>query len=327
MKRVIDKLSEWSFKKSSTVVTIGNFDGMHRGHQSIIRKAAAAAKKYGKKTVVLTFKPHPVALSGPGRNSFRTLMQPELKYELMRKLGIDFIVVADFNNRFSALSPDDFIEKIIAEKLGAFIVVVGMDFRFGYRKEGNIKHLREKGAVSGFSVETVKMENYGHVKIGSTYIRKLISKGDFKKASHLLGHKYCIMGIVTRGCGRGRKLEYPTANVSMPEGVLVPEGVFKVTAVVKGLAYGGVANIGFNPTFGETSAKTFEVHLVGFSKDIYGEEISVFFEKKIRDEKKFTGCFLLKKQIKKDICSSELCVRKNGEKEGDKKIRIEKPIQ
>ena len=303
---VLKKLTGLNFAGGSTVVALGNFDGVHRGHRKIISVAVAEAAKNGKKSVIVTFKDHTRKLVKNGAAELKKITPLKVKREIISGLGADFILELDFTSSISAMSPEQFTKKVLVDKLGVWRLVAGEDFRFGHGKKGNLGFLRAQGKIYGFGVKPVRAMKEAGQKISSSLLRELIAGGDFGKAHRLMGREFSVTGPVVRGKGIGRAMGLPTANVLVPADVLLPCGVFKVRAEVGGKAYGGVANSGKSPTFDRKAGRCrLEVHLLGFRGDVYGKEITVTFEKKIRKEKKFADALSLKSQICRDISFAE----------------------
>lgn len=285
-------------------LTIGNFDGVHCGHQALFRKVKDWANKLDGESVVVTFNPHPLQVLSPGNGpAFITLH--ERKLELIQKEGIDVTIVIPFNEDFAKLSATEFVRDILVGKIGAKAIVVGYDYRFGHGREGDIDFLKRLGKEYGFEVETVSgIEKDGNV-VSSTAIRQFIQEGDIKEANRLLGRAYEITGPVIKGRSRGgRLLGFPTANVRIPVQACPKRGIYAVQVEVGGKAYCGAANLGYNPTFGDEEL-SLEVHIFDFDQDIYGENITVRFVDRLRDEKKFSGPQELMAQIARDVARAK----------------------
>jgi riboflavin kinase/FMN adenylyltransferase len=276
-------------------VAIGNFDGVHRGHQALI----ARAKSLGGPLGVLIFEPHPQEFFRPDAPRFR-LTPFRAKARLLEKSGVDLLFALHFDAAFAALSADAFVETVLVQGLGVSRVIVGADFQFGRSRAGNVDMLRQRGRACGFDVVTFDLVGEGaDAKISSTRIREALRAGQPDVAATMLGHAWTVEGRVERGDQRGRTIGFPTANVSL-EGYLEPAlGVYAVRVELGGRQYDGVANFGRRPTFDKKDV-LLEVHIFGFEGDLYGQPIVVSFEAFLRPELKFSGLDALKAQIARD---------------------------
>ncbi|GAB4543917.1 MAG: bifunctional riboflavin kinase/FAD synthetase [Thermodesulfovibrionia bacterium] len=282
------------------VLTIGNFDGIHLGHQAIFKQVVQAAKREKGTSMVLTFQPHPLRVISPERAP-RQLTTFKDKVELIRGFGIDYLICINFTKEFSNIEAEDFVKRILVDKIGVKGVFIGSNYLFGRGRKGNPELLKRLGKAYGFSVTVVDELKIGDVTISSSKIRSLISNGKVEDASRLLGRPYSVMGTVIKGARRGRKiLHIPTANLTTPNELLPKDGVYAVTLNLEGKTYGGAANIGYNPTF-EDKRFSFEVHILDFNKDILGKDLRVNFIKRLRDEIRFNSPNELAEQLKKDI--------------------------
>lgn len=281
-------------------ITIGNFDGVHLGHQYIFKKLRSEARSAGAPSVVITFDPHPKMIIHPDRTPFYLITTLEEKIELIGKQGLDALVLIPFSLEFAKTSAADFICGILWEKLQSKKIFIGHDYSFGRGKEGNESLLKDFGTRLGFSVEVINAYNIGDIIISSTRVRNAILDGDVKTAAALLGRPYNLGGIVVEGHHRGEGLGYPTANIE-PEKVLVPsDGVYAVVANLEGNQHHAVLNIGTNPTFGDNK-RTIEVFLLDFKERIYGKFLDILFIEKLRGEVTFTGPEALVAQIRRDV--------------------------
>jgi riboflavin kinase/FMN adenylyltransferase len=285
------------FEKS--VVTLGNFDGLHLGHQELIGKVIARAREIGAASVVVTFRPHPLKILAPEKCPPLISIYEE-KIRLFEKLGIDVLVKIPFTRDFAKMSPEDFVKNILCDTLGAKEIFVGYNYRFGRGREGTIATLKTLGEKFDFSVREVEQVSLKGEVISSTKIRHLLSDGEVEHAARLLGRTYAITGIVVRGDGRGKGLGFPTANIAPKHSIVPADGVYAVRLFVRDKFYDGIANIGLRPTFGK-NVLAIEVHIFEFNEDIYGEEISLYFVGRIRKERKFAAAADLIKQIHADI--------------------------
>ncbi len=280
-------------------VTIGNFDGVHLGHRELLRRTVARAGAAGAAAVALTFTPHPVRFFSP-RSRFYEITTPEEKAELIGQTGIDTLVVEPFDGEVGRMWPADFAREVLARRLRARWVVVGYDFTFGRNRTGSPASLAELGRELGFDVEVVPPLMRGGAIVSSSRIRELLLAGRVREAGELLCRPYRLSGAVVTGAGRGRKLGFPTANVQYTQELVPLPGVYVVEAEVDGVRRRGVANVGFNPTFGENSLGV-EVYVLDFDGDLYGKSMSVSFRDRIRDERKFKSPDELARQIAKDV--------------------------
>lgn len=285
---------------TNPVLTIGNFDGVHRGHQALFEKVKAWAGRIDGKSVVMTFDPHPLRVLFPGKGP--ALLTPHArKLDLIAACGIDVTIVIPFTMGFSRITARDFVQGLLVEKIGAKGIVVGYDYRFGHGREGNIESLARMGEHYGFQVDPVGPIRVEDSLVSSTAIRQLIKEGDMREAARLLGRAFEIGGEVQLGRQRGgRLMGFPTANVRITSQAPPKSGVYVVEANVHGKWYGGAANLGYNPTFGDTDL-SLEVHIFDFDENIYGETISVRFIERLRSEKAFSGPQELSRQIEKDV--------------------------
>lgn len=281
------------------VIAIGEFDGIHLGHQDVIRRAIEIARSKGLPAALMTFHPHPREVLGKEQYSQYITPLSE-KLSLLEKTGVDRVYVVTFDEAFSQVRPDQFVHRVLNE-LRIDSVVVGFDFKFGYRGEGTAETLRELGGRE-LHVEIVPPFHQDGEKVSSTLVREQLESGGIEKTSQLLGRNYSVCGTVVRGDGRGRTIGFPTANIELSEPYIVPKtGVYAVEVTVRQKRYYGVMNIGYKPTFqtGE-HAVTLEVHIFDFDEMIYDEPISVRFNAYLRPERKFGSKDELVDQIHRD---------------------------
>ncbi len=299
--KVIENLSELKAPLENAVVTIGNFDGVHKGHAALMDAVRSKAREIGGTATAITFEPHPLKVLRNG-SSPPIITMYEQKKELIESSGIDVLICISFNEAFAALDAEYFLEKILVEKIGMKAIVAGRDYAFGKNRKGNIAFLKEMGKKYNYQVilpEWIECVHEGD-RISSTRIRETVMSGDVERASSMLGRFYQIRGEVVQGRNRGGKLlGFPTANILFQDELCPRYGVYAVTAEIDGVSHDGVANIGVSPTFGDNMF-TAEVHLFDFSSDIYGKKIRVDFISRLRDEKKFSGLEELSAQIRKD---------------------------
>ncbi len=283
-----------------TCAAIGIFDGAHRGHQYLIKQMLATARRLRAKPIVITFFPHPAHVLRPDiKLGYLTSLQD--RFRLLGDMGVAACVVVHFNRSFAGIQPEKFIKDILIEKLKVKAVFVGNDFRFGKDRSGDILLFQRLAPTYGYEMHAVSALKQGDEIISSTRIRKLIGEGKLNGAARLLGRKVFLSGPVVKGSERGNGLGYPTANIAYEADILPPQGVYIVRAFVGRKSYPAIANIGTRPSFENQDPKIhLEVHILDFSRDIYGKHVEVEFLKKIRSEKKFSSVQKLIQQIRKD---------------------------
>ncbi len=292
----------------SAVITIGNFDGVHIGHQALFHEVIERAEAMDGTAVAMTFDPHPIrVITRNGHPPLITLY--EQKAELIEKAGIDVLICIPFTMDFAALSARTFVEEILVKRIGMKAIVVGQDYTFGNNREGNVALLRRYAEELGFAVivaDWIQSSTADNDRISSTAIRELVMDGKIEKAAKMLGRSYQIRGTVSHGRDRGGKLlGIPTANINLQDELCPKVGVYAVIVHHDGQRYPGVANIGYSPTF-DDHIFTVEAHILDFKKDIYGQRIMVNFVQRLRDEKKFSGIPELVEQIDRDIAEARL---------------------
>jgi riboflavin kinase/FMN adenylyltransferase len=284
-------------------VTVGNFDAVHRGHQALVSTARAWAGRVGGPAVVVTFDPppHEVLFPGPAREPLTTLID---RADLLHTAGADHVVIFRTVPALLALSPEAFFEDMLLRQLGVRAVVEGYDFRFGRGRSGDTTALRELCAAAGVAFEEVSPLRSGGEPVSSSRVRSALLAGDVALAAELLGRPYRIAGTVVTGARRGRTIGFPTANLANVPTVLPGNGVYAVRAVVGDRSYPAAANVGPNPTFGEDVRKI-EVHVIGFSEDVYGKPMAVEFVAKLRDTRPFGGPAELVAQLQRDVAAAK----------------------
>ncbi len=284
-----------------TAVSIGNFDGVHLGHRALLARLREVATSAGLLTGALTFEPHPREFFSPQTAPVRLSTLRE-KLELIRDCGIDFTYVAHFNAAFATLSPKVFVEKLLVEVLKVKYLIVGDDFHFGARRQGDFAFLREAGKHFGFVVESVRSVISEGERVSSSAVRRALKEGKMARAAQLLGRPYTMHGQVVHGAGKARGFGVATANILIKHSTLPLQGVFAVkVSDVSGKIYQGVANIGFRPSVYAHARPVLEVHLFDFSGDLYGARLNVMFLHKIRDEMRFPDMKALETQIRCDV--------------------------
>ena len=281
------------------VIAIGNFDGIHLGHQKVINDARRKAKKNRLPFGLMTFEPVPVMFFNKKIKNHR-INSLEQKKDQLKKLKLDFLIVIKFNKNFSSLSPEEFIKKIIHKKTSCRFLYVSKNFRFGFKRKGNIETLKKYENQYNFKNVIVKPFKAKKKIISSTFIRQKIRKGHIEEVNKLLNRNWCIKGKVIKGQKRGRKIGFPTCNLRLNSYVIPRLGVYAVKVKTNNVGNNGIANIGYRPTFNGQSL-LLETNIFGINKNLYNKVITVSFKKFLRAEKKFKSFEYLKKQIKIDI--------------------------
>ena len=283
-------------------MAIGNFDGLHRGHAGVIVRALGLAKRIGRPCALLTFEPHPADFFA-GKSVIFRLTPPEAKQAILDRMGLDGMVVLTFDAALAGLSAEDFITKVLVQRLAIGGVVAGYDFHFGAKRAGTPEFLKEAGARHGFAVEIVDKITYdasGSLDaVSSTAIREALQAGDVRRARELLGHSFLVEGEIVGGAKRGRELGFPTANIVPDPSCRLKYGIYAVTMNVDGVTYGGVASFGRRPTFDEGPA-LLEIYLFDFAGDLYGKMAEVAFVDFIRGEEKFDSAEALVVRMRQD---------------------------
>jgi riboflavin kinase/FMN adenylyltransferase len=283
-----------------TVVTIGTFDGVHIGHQKIIKRLINTGKFQELKSVILTFFPHPRMVLQKDSN-IKLINTIDERYAILDDLGLDYLLIKKFTKEFSRLSAEDFVKQILVEKLHAKKVIIGYDHRFGRNRNADINDLKIFGETYEFDVEEISAQDINDVAVSSTKIRKALNDGNITKANNFLGYNFMLTGLVVKGKGLGKKIAYPTANIYIEEDykIIPKQGSYIVSSVINDKAIYGMMNIGMNPTV-NGNTQTIEVHFFNFDQDIYGKKIQIDLLQRIRDEEKFESVDTLKIQLAKD---------------------------
>lgn len=300
--RLITSLSEDLKFEKGAAVTLGSFDGVHRGHQALIDRILRAQKSEGLPSVVITFDPHPMQVLHPERKLNR-LFPLEETYKKLMAFGVDTLFVIPFSREFSQLSPETFFSQYLVQGLNAQLIVVGHDFSFGSDRAGGFSTLEKLTSSRRIRLEKVEPILFEGSAISSTRIRKSLIAGQVDVAGEMLGHAFFLRGFVEKGFARGRKIGFPTANLRVRGETLPLSGVYVCRVQVGEKIYGAVTNVGINPTFIEGSAFNpvkVESHLFDFDEDIYGVEIKLEFLQRLREEQKFSSVDELKNQIQRD---------------------------
>ncbi|MBL7936190.1 MAG: bifunctional riboflavin kinase/FAD synthetase [Bacteroidia bacterium] len=300
----ISELSELT----NSIVTIGTFDGVHLGHQKIIKHLVELKNKKGGEIVLFTFDPHPRKILFTEQKDLKLITTTEEKCEILKQFGVDHVLVFPFTKEFSQMQAQDYISEVIAKGLKTKTLVIGYDHRFGSNREGSIDTLKEFAPIYHFDVEEIPAQEINQLNVSSTRIRKAIEEGDIKTANDFLGYPFFITGVVVKGKQLGRTIGYPTANIFIenPDKLIPKIGVYAVNVVINAITYKGMLNIGINPTTDTDNAIKIEVNIFEFDKDIYGETIRLEFVKRIRNEEKFANLEELKQALANDkiACSN-----------------------
>ncbi len=283
---------------NKSVVTIGNFDGLHKGHQVLIKKTIEYAKLKNIKSVVFTFENHPANYFNP--NTIKNIISNEQKIKRLKALGVDYIINIPFNKFMTKISAYNFVKDILVSKLNAQKIIVGYDFNFARNKEGNVSVLNDLSKKFKFELEVINPIKINNIRVSSTFIRNLILTGKLEKVKDYLGYDYELSGEVIHARKLGRTIGFPTANMKINEEVVIPKGGIYATKVyIDNEIFYGATNIGYNPTVnGQTLS--IETNILNFDRDIYGKIIKLEFLERIRNEKKFSSIEELKNQLQKD---------------------------
>ena len=295
---------------SASVVTLGNFDGIHLGHQALIRCSVEESRRSGGPSVVLTFEPHPLKILAPSRAP-KLILAHKDKMRLFQSFGVDIVVIQNFDASFANLQAEDFVRRFLVERLKIKKIWVGRDLRFGAGRKGTVDDLARWGAALGFEVGTVEPIVVEGNRVSSSRIRQLVEEGRVDEAVPLLGRHHFISGRVVSGNRRGRELGFPTANISSRNEVLPLDGIYATLLQIGDQQLLSVSNIGVNPTFGE-GPRTIESFILNFDRDIYGEPVQLSFVKRIREEKKFDSIDQLVVQMRCDVTAAESIFSKLG---------------
>ena len=280
-------------------VALGNFDGIHRGHQALIERAVSHAREKGIRSAVFTFSEHPRNVMA-GQTVVRNIIYEDEKMELLEKAGVDYVFSLPFDHRMMTWSPEDFVDEILVKKFHAEAAICGFNFTYGHRALGTAETLKDAGSRKGFEVLVVPSVLVDGEVVSSTLIRQYIQEGDIRRASRLLGRSYAIRGTVIRGEQLGRSIGFPTCNITVDESMVTPaNGVYITCCYIGGTRYCSVTNVGNKPTVG-TFEKNIETHILDFNSDVYGQPIVVEFIRQMRKEKKFSGLEELKAQLRVD---------------------------
>ncbi len=296
--KVISRLEDLSPEYPSPIVTIGNFDGLHLGHQNLIRDLVSRAEKVGGTPVVVTFHPHPLQVLAPN-NAPLQIQTLEQKIATIESLGIPLVVVIPFNTTLAQTSARDFAIELW-ERLRLKEIYVGPNFAFGHRRQGSINLLKEIGEEKGFLAGKIHQVQFRGNRVSSTAIRQALISGQVGLARRLLARPYALSGSIVHGTGTGTKLQIPTANLQTPNELIPRRGVYVTLFSVGGRKYKAVTNIGFRPTITDTASLSIETHLFDFDQDVYEKDATLEFLMRLRDERRFSGMAELVARIQKD---------------------------
>jgi riboflavin kinase / FMN adenylyltransferase len=298
---ILRSIPELERLRGPLFLAIGVFDGVHRGHQAVISTSADHATASNGTPVVVTFDPHPEKVLRP-QAAPHLLSATEHKIALIRALGVEHLLIITFDKQFAATEPEDFVQKLVIHSKPLHEICVGHEWSFGKNRRGNLDLLKKLGAKFNFDVVGIPPVKINGAVVSSTAIRQAIEKGDLAKAAEMLGREYTILGTVTRGDNLGKKIGFPTANLSAHSEQFPPNGVYVAEARIDGELYRGVINLGIRPTVSSgKSERVLEIHLFDFNRDIYGHDVEVRFLKFLRPEKKFQDLDTLVRQIQQDV--------------------------
>ncbi|HYS95752.1 MAG TPA: bifunctional riboflavin kinase/FAD synthetase [Chthoniobacterales bacterium] len=298
---ILRSIPELERLRGPLFLAIGVFDGVHRGHQAVISTSADHAAASNGTPVVVTFDPHPEKVLRP-QAAPHLLSATEHKIALIRALGVEHLLIITFDKQFAATEPEDFVQKLVIHSKPLQEICVGHEWSFGKNRRGNLDLLKKLGAKFNFDVVGIPPVKINGAVVSSTAIRQAIEKGDWAKAAEMLGREYTILGTVTRGDNLGKKIGFPTANLSAHSEQFPPNGVYVAEARIDGELYRGVINLGIRPTVSSgKSERVLEIHLFDFNRDIYGHDVEVRFLRLLRSEKKFQDLDTLVQQIRQDV--------------------------
>lgn len=296
-----------SFSIPKPVLTLGNFDGIHLGHQALLRGVVEDSKTVGGKSVVLTFEPHPLKMLAPERAP-RLILTHKDKLRLLQFFAVDIVIIQNFDQAFANVEAEEFVRRYLAGRLDVRKIWVGRDLRFGKGRKGRVEDLKRWGAEMGFGVGVVEPIELGGLRISSSRIRTMIEHGQVDQARRFLGRYHFISGRVVAGHGRGRDLGFPTANIAARTEVVPLDGIYATFLQAGERQWSSVTSIGLNPTFG-AGPRTVESYLFDFDGDLYGQPVRLFFVARIREEKKFASPALLVEQIRQDVANARDILR------------------
>ncbi|MEE9143192.1 MAG: bifunctional riboflavin kinase/FAD synthetase [Candidatus Binatia bacterium] len=301
--QIIRHIEDRNLSISKPILTMGNFDGIHLGHQSLLQRVVQDARAQDGRSVVLTFEPHPLKVLAP-QYAPRLILTHKDKMQLLESSGVDVVVIQAFNSDFANIEAEEFVRRYLIDWLKVHKVWVGRGFGFGKGRKGQLEDLIRWGTEGRFKVEILDPIQLGGERVSSSQIRKLIEQGDMKETSRFLGRYHFVSGRVVPGHKRGRQLGFPTANIVTRTEVLPRDGIYATLLQEGDNEWPSVTSIGFNPTFGNGS-RTTESYIFDFHGDLYEKKVRLFFIKRIREEKKFSSEDLLVEQMNKDVLSAQ----------------------
>ncbi len=283
------------------VITQGTFDGVHLGHQHVLKQVVNIAKEYKKPSLLITFYPHPRLVINPNDSTIKMLSSIEEKAKIILEMGIDYVLVLSFTHEISQYTPEKFVHDILVSKLNVQCMVVGYDHRFGKNRSGGFSELTEFAKKFNFKVKEINASEIDEIAVSSTRIRKAIASGNLKEANELLGKPYRLTGIVVEGQKIGRQLGFPTANLMIdePHKLIPPNGVYLGYAIIQNIKYKIMLNIGVRPTV-DGKSQTIEAHIIDFNENIYNQKLTIYLVQFLREELRFNGLEALKIQLQKD---------------------------
>lgn len=298
--KVIREIDNFSKMMKPVYVALGNFDGVHKGHQQLINNLVGKAKSNNGIAVAFIFEPHPSQVLNPNKSP-DLLNTAEIKAQLLEGMGIDILIYNTFSSSIAKCTPEEFVQEFLVGRLGVQEVFVGFNYSFGHKGAGTPEQLREFGEKYGFGVNIIPSVEFDHEAVSSTRIRKMLDFGDIKKAYDLLGYYPILEGTIIEAEHRGSAIGFPTANLLVEAGIQKPaKGVYAAFATLDGIKHRAVVNIGNKPTFHEEYPVSIEAHIIDFNQNIYGKKLKLHFVERIRDEMKFAGIEELVKQISED---------------------------
>ena len=303
-------IDERELSLQGSVATMGNFDGIHLGHQALLRNAIDDARRLASRSVVLTFEPHPLKILAPERAP-KLILAHKDKMQLFQSFGVDVVVVQNFDASFASLEPEQFVRRFLVQRLKIKKVWVGRDLRFGQGRRGSVADLIRWGKEIGFEVGVMEPVVVNGVRVSSSHIRQLLAEGRVDEVQPLLGRYHFVSGRVVSGHRRGRDLGFPTANISSRTEVLPLDGIYATLFQVREKKFLSVSNVGVNPTFGQ-GPRTVESFILDFQNDLYGDWVKLFFVKRIREEEKFASVDELVEQMGADVASARAVFEKLG---------------
>jgi riboflavin kinase/FMN adenylyltransferase len=304
------EIEKWDNRAADVGVTIGNFDGVHRGHRQLLKKIKQECLEKKIKFALVTFLPHPQKILNPEREHY-LINSYEVRRDLLASLGVDYLIEIGFTRDFSTLSPEQFLQLYLLSYPQLKKIYLGYDFAFGANKQGGLELVQQLCLPRSIEVELQPKFEWQDQVVSSSLIRQLVSKGEMSQVTDLLQRPFHLEGFVVKGEGRGKKIGFPTANIQMAQDLIVPEcGVYVTRTRHKELIYNSVTNIGHNPTFNESHLIHVETHLFQFGQDIYGEKLTIEFFHKIRDERKFPTVNDLIFQIEQDANFAKTYLKK-----------------